>query len=146
MYNRKMTGLIGAAALVAITACGDAAQDTQPAADTPAPAQQMVGANIDLPEGVTLEMVQAGKTVFETTTCYTCHGMDAAGTALAPSLRDRDWLNSGGTYPELVEVVRNGVQQPVQYPAAMPAMGGANLTEDQVRQVAAYVYAISHGG
>jgi cbb3-type cytochrome c oxidase subunit III len=146
MFNRKMTGLMGAAALVAITACGDAAQDTQPAADAPAPAQQTVGANIDLPEGVTLEMVQAGKTVFETTTCYTCHGMDAAGTALAPSLRDQDWLNSGGTYPELVEVVRNGVQQPVQYPAAMPAMGGANLTEDQVRQVAAYVYAISHGG
>jgi mono/diheme cytochrome c family protein len=42
--------------------------------------------------------------------------------------------------------VRNGVTQPQQYPAAMPAMGGAQLTEDQIRSVSAYVYAISHGG
>jgi len=28
----------------------------------------------------------------------------------------------------------------------MPPMGGAQLTDEQVRAVAAYVYAISHGG
>jgi mono/diheme cytochrome c family protein len=146
MFKREWNGLIAAAALITFTACGtdDAGQR---AADQPAASpQQQVGAGVDLPEGVTLEMVQAGQRVYETTTCFTCHGMDATGTALAPNLRDQEWLNSGGTYPEIVEVVRNGVAQPVRYPAAMPPMGGAQMTEDQIRQVSAYVYAISHGG
>jgi mono/diheme cytochrome c family protein len=43
-------------------------------------------------------------------------------------------------------VVRNGVPQPKQFPAPMPAMGGAPLSDEQVRAVAAYVYSISHGG
>jgi cbb3-type cytochrome c oxidase subunit III len=148
MFKRERNGLIAAAALIAITACGgdDAGQTGDQQATQPTATQQQIGANVELPEGVTLEMVQAGKTVFETTTCFTCHGMDASGTALAPSLRDQDWLNSGGTYPEIVEVVRNGVPQPVRYPAAMPPIGGGQLTEDQIRQVSAYVYAISHGG
>ncbi|HSJ25100.1 MAG TPA: c-type cytochrome [Longimicrobiales bacterium] len=149
----KRNGLIAAAALVAFTACGgDDTPDTQPAPGAqpgtpPAAApQQQVGVGVDLPEGVTLEMVQAGKTVFETTTCFTCHGMDASGTALAPSLHDQDWLNSDGSFDGIMDVVRTGVAQPVQYPAPMPPMGGGQLSEDQIRQVSAYVYAISHGG
>jgi cbb3-type cytochrome c oxidase subunit III len=130
-----------------LTACGgDADRDAtqQPGAQPGETA--VIGANVQLPDGVTLDMVQQGKTVFETTTCFTCHGMDATGTALAPSLRDQDWLNSDGSFDGIVGVVRNGVTQPQQYPAAMPAMGGAQLTEDQIRSVSAYVYAISHGG
>lgn len=146
MFNRGVNALIAAAGLVVFTACGgdDAGQAGQ--TDTPAPAQQQLGANVDLPEGVTLEMVQAGERVFQTTTCFTCHGMDGSGTALAPSLRDGDWLNSDGSYEGIMGTVRTGVAQPVQAPAPMPAMGGAQLSEDQIRQVSAYVYAISHGG
>jgi mono/diheme cytochrome c family protein len=149
MFKRERNGLIAAAALIAIAACGgdDAGRTTADQQTTqPTATQQQVGANVTLPDGVTLEMVQAGKRVFETTTCFTCHGMDGSGTALAPSLRDQEWLNSDGSYPQIVEVVRNGVAQPVRYPAAMPPMGGGQLTEDQIRQVSAYVYAISHGG
>jgi mono/diheme cytochrome c family protein len=148
MFKREWNGLIAAAALIALTACGgdDAGRTADQPATQPQSQQQQVGANVELPEGVTLEMVQAGKSVFETKTCFTCHAMDASGTALAPSLRDQDWLNSGGSYDELVAIVRNGVPQPVQYPAAMPPMGGAQLSEDEIRQVAAYVYALSHGG
>jgi mono/diheme cytochrome c family protein len=148
MSNRKWSGLFAGAAVVLLTACGGDGQpeQQQPAAGTGAQQQPVVGANVQLPEGVTLEMVQQGKTVFETTVCFTCHGMDATGTALAPSLRDQDWLNSDGSFEGIEGVVRNGVPQPVQYPAAMPPMGGARLTEDQIRNVTAYVYAISHGG
>jgi mono/diheme cytochrome c family protein len=133
-------------AVMLLAACGDADPDA-----TPQPAAQpgetaVVGANVQLPEGVTLDMVQQGKTVFETTTCFTCHGMDATGTALAPSLRDQDWLNSDGSFEGIVGVVRNGVAQPQQYPAPMLPMGGVQMTEDQIRNVSAYVYAISHGG
>lgn len=146
MFNRTRSGLVAGATIVLLAACGDAQPDqTQQPAGEPAP-QQQVGANVQLPEGVTLEMVQQGKTVFETTVCFTCHGMDATGTALAPSLRDQDWLNSDGSFEGIEGVIRNGVPQPVQYPSAMPPMGGARLTEEQIRAVAAYVYAISHGG
>lgn len=153
MSNRKWNSFVALLAVVAVAACGgDSEPDTADTGSAPgapaAPAQpaQQVGANVELPEGITLDMVQAGKTVFETTTCFTCHGMDASGTALAPSLRDQDWLNSDGSFDAIMNVVRTGVLQPVQYPAAMPAMGGAQLTDDQVRDVTAYVYAISHGG
>jgi mono/diheme cytochrome c family protein len=145
MFNRMRSGLVAVATVLLLAACGDAQPDqAQPGA--PAQQQQQVGANVQLPEGITLEMVQQGKTVFETTVCFTCHGMDATGTALAPSLRDQDWLNSDGSFEGIMGVVRNGVAQPVQYPAAMPPMGGARLTEDQIRDVSAYIYAISHGG
>jgi cbb3-type cytochrome c oxidase subunit III len=148
MLKREWSGLLTAVALVAFTACGDAEpdaqqQDTQGAPAAPA---QQVGANVALPEGVTLDMVQQGKQVFETTTCFTCHGMDATGTTLAPSLRDQNWLNSDGSFDGIVGTVRTGVAQPVEYPGMMPAMGGASLSDDQIRAVAAYVYAISHGG
>jgi mono/diheme cytochrome c family protein len=145
MFNRKVYGLFAGAAVLLFTACGGDAQPdgTQPAAGAP---DQVIGANVQLPEGITLDMVQQGKTVFETTICFTCHGMDATGTALAPSLRDQDWLNSDGSFEGIMGVVRDGVAQPRQYPAAMPPMGGAQLTDDQIRDVSAYIYAISHGG
>jgi mono/diheme cytochrome c family protein len=146
MFKREWNGLIVAAALVVVTACGGDARETQPAPGAPAAPEQQPGVGVDLPEGVTLEMVQAGQNVFRTTTCFTCHGMDGSGSVLGPNLRDQQWLNSDGSFEGIMEVVRTGVAQPVQYPSAMPAMGGASLSEDQVRQVSAYVYAISHGG
>lgn len=153
MFKREWYGRLTVAAVLVAAACGDSqpdAQDTPPggAPGAPAAPAQQVGANVQLPDGVTLDMVQQGRQVFETTTCFTCHGMDASGTALAPSLRDQDWLNSDGSYDAIVNIVRTGVPQPVQHPAPMPPMGGGagSLTDDQVRNVAAYVYAISHGG
>lgn len=154
MSKTGWNGLVMAAALVVATACGGDAGDQAdaPAADAPAagapaaePAAQ-VGANVELPEGVTLGMVTQGKTVFETSTCWTCHGMDAAGGPLAPSLRDQDWLNNDGSYDGIVGIVRTGVPQPQEYPGLMPPMGGAQLTDDQINNVAAYVYALSRGG
>lgn len=147
MSKSKWSGAVAAAAVLVVAACGDAAPEPQPTQDAPAgaPAQQ-VGANVQLPEGVTLDMVQQGKSVFETTVCYVCHAMDASGTALGPSLRDQEWLNSDGSYEGIVNIVRNGVPQPVEHPGTMPPMGGANLSEEEIQAVAAYVYAISHGG
>jgi cbb3-type cytochrome c oxidase subunit III len=144
MGKRMWCGTLAVACAVLLAACGDSTPDT---ADQPAPASSpATGAAVDLPEGVTQEMVNDGRVVFETTICFTCHGMDGSGTALAPSLRDQDWINSDGSFEGIMGVVRNGVAQPRQYPAPMPAMGGAQLTEDQIRNVSAYVYAISHGG
>lgn len=119
--------------------------DTTPAQEAPAeqPGQQPPPA-AELPEGVTQEMVAAGEQVFGGAGfCFTCHGATGGGTPLAPPLADSEWLNIDGSLPEIERIVREGVPQPAQYPAAMPPMGGAQLSDEQIRDVAAYIYTIS---
>lgn len=99
-----------------------------------------------LPPGVTEQMVQEGSRVYHGPgLCYTCHGPNGAGTPLGPALDDQVWLHIGGEYGEILDIIRSGVPQPLQYPAPMPPMGGANLSDVQLRAVAAYTFALSRG-
>jgi mono/diheme cytochrome c family protein len=108
-----------------------------------APAQQQRAA-VQLPEGVTDEMVTQGEQLYGSTgNCFTCHAADGSGTPLAPALNDGTWIHIDGSFDSLVQIISQGVPTPAQYPAAMPPRGGAPLSEEQVRQIAAYVYAIS---
>lgn len=97
---------------------------------------------------ITPQMIPLGDSIFHGQvaggTCTTCHGQDAKGTQLAPDLTDKTWLNGDGSYHFIVHTVTTGVPQPKQHPAPMPPMGGASLTPDQIRAVAAYVYSLSH--
>lgn len=97
-----------------------------------------------LAPGVTQEMVTDGEKLFKGSTCIGCHGGDAGGTPIAPALNDKAWLNLAGTYDEITAVIMAGVAKPKQYPAAMPPKGGANLTDEEVKKVAAYIFSISH--
>jgi mono/diheme cytochrome c family protein len=101
-------------------------------------------ANVALPSGVTAEMVADGRKQFGTT-CVVCHGPDAGGTQLAPSLRDGEWLNISGGYEEIVTLIHTGVPAPKQHPVPMPPRGGGPFTEEQVRALAAYVYSMGQG-
>jgi mono/diheme cytochrome c family protein len=113
----------------------------QPAAAAAAPVAR---APVQLPEGVTEAMVSEGEQLYASTgNCFTCHGATGDGTPLAPAVNDASWIHIDGSFEQLVQIITNGVPQPQQYPAAMPPRGGAPLTEEQVRQIAAYVYAIS---
>jgi mono/diheme cytochrome c family protein len=137
-----------AALLLALTfATGCPPADEPPPVDTP-PAQPEPGAppTAELPPGATQDMVAEGQALFAGAgICYTCHGADAMGTPLGPNLTDQQWLNTDGSYEQIVEVIRTGVPQPQQYPGTMPPMGGARLTDEQVRALGAYVYSISRG-
>lgn len=98
------------------------------------------------PEGATAEDVSAGQQIFTSVgNCYTCHGPDARGTQLAPNLTDSEWINIDGTFAAIQNNVRTGVPTPKQHPAPMPAMGGATLSDDQIRQVSAYVWSLGGG-
>jgi cbb3-type cytochrome c oxidase subunit III len=98
-----------------------------------------------VPAGATAADVQAGEKIFASTgNCFTCHGPSATGTAMAPSLSDQKWLHIDGSWDAIQKVVKSGVPKPKEHPAPMPAMGGAALTDEQVKQVAAYVYSMSH--
>ncbi len=153
-------------AALAVTACGQknnqaatgadtTASAAQPAPGTASPAATATPATggaapaavtipPNLPSGVTAAMINEGNQIFHGPgNCYTCHGMDAKGTSLAPDLTATThlWVSD---YPSYVKLVTSGVPQPKQHPAPMPAKGGAQLTDDQVKAVAAYEWSLSH--
>ena len=107
-------------------------------------ADEAPAVQVDLPEGVTQEMVTAGQAVFGGPgMCFACHGANGAGGPLAPVLADSEWLHIEGGYDEIVQLITNGVPNPIQFPAPMAPRGGAPISDEQVREVAAYVYSIS---
>jgi mono/diheme cytochrome c family protein len=78
--------------------------------------------------------------------CTGCHGSAGTGTALGPDLTDTKWLWSDGSYAGIAKTITEGVAQPKEYRNAMPPLGGASLTPDQVSAVAAYIWGLGHRG
>lgn len=78
--------------------------------------------------------------------CAACHGRDGKGRANYPDLTDDDWLWGGG--PELIEqTMRVGIntRHPESRIGQMPAFGRDEMLDrDQVRNVASYVYSLTH--
>jgi len=153
--NKHLSKSMGLMLTVAVLAgCGDDADEPRtatppttgaPGAAAPAPAPAI--ATADLPPGVTAEMVQQGQQIYAGAgICFTCHGQNAQGSPLGPNLADGEWIwidTSQDILPQLVTVIRTGVSAPREYPAPMPAMGGVNLSEDQLMAVSAYLLALN---
>lgn len=78
--------------------------------------------------------------------CAACHGRDGKGRANYPDLTDDDWLWGGG--PEFIEqTMRVGIntRHPESRIGQMPAFGRDEMLDrDQVRNVASYVYSLTH--
>jgi mono/diheme cytochrome c family protein len=111
-----------------------------PADTAAAPAAKAREASAPGCPDVSRPLVDEGRSIFTGAgNCYACHGSDAKGTAVAPSLTDGQWLDVDGSYAAIVGLVRAGVAHPKRFPAPMPAEGGARLTTEQVCAVAAYV-------
>jgi glucose/arabinose dehydrogenase/mono/diheme cytochrome c family protein len=104
-------------------------------------------ANLPVPQGATREMVALGERIFHGqvggAACTGCHGPTGAGTPLGPDLTDTKWLWSDGSYAGIAKTVTTGVSEPKEYRSAMPPMGGAQLTPEQVSALAAYVWGLS---
>lgn len=103
----------------------------------------------DLPQGVTEEMVKQGREVFTGAGfCYTCHGRDGAGMSGAGGdLTDGEWRHTDGSFGGLVDRIRDGVRANASSTGVpMPPGGGADLSPEQLRAVAAYVWTLSRGG
>ena len=101
-----------------------------------------------VPPGATAAMVTLGNRIFHGETgaaCTGCHGADGSGSTLGPNLASGKWLWSDGSLSGIAGTITGGVLQPKQYRAPMPAMGGAQLSPDQVNALAAYVWSLSHG-
>jgi mono/diheme cytochrome c family protein len=100
------------------------------------------------PPDATPEQVALGDRVFHgqvgSAPCVGCHGTNAEGTPLGPDLTSGTWLWGDGSLQSITQIITNGVPNPKEYRAAMPAMGGAQLSPAEVSAVAAYVWALSH--
>jgi mono/diheme cytochrome c family protein len=78
--------------------------------------------------------------------CATCHGRNGVGIpGAAPSLSDSEWINGDGSIGFIKGMIFQGVPHPLRHPLPMPGFGHT-LTDRQWQAVAAYVYALSHGG
>ena len=139
-----------------VTACpsltAPAGAVVEAAANPPEGTQPDAGAaatrDVPVPEGATREMVLLGERIYKGqvggATCTGCHGENGQGTPLGPDLTGKKWLWSDGSFAGIAKTITEGVSQPKQYRSPMPAMGGAQLTPDQVSAVAAYLWSLSH--
>ena len=97
------------------------------------------------PAAVTAAAIAKGDSIFHTKgNCYACHGANAQG-AVGPNLTDAEWIHSDGSYDGIVKQINEGVAQAQSKSGIpMPAKGGATISDDEVKAVAAYVYSVSH--
>jgi cbb3-type cytochrome c oxidase subunit III len=135
MSTRSSLSLL--VALMAAGAIPAAAQGTPDVASTPAKTPAAAGYSADL--------VTKGDSIFHGSgNCYACHGSKAEGL-VGPNLTDAEWIHGKGSYDEIVAQIKHGVPKAESKSGIeMPPMGGAALSDDDVKAVAAYVYSLSH--
>lgn len=101
----------------------------------------------EIPEWVTDTNIEAGAAVFAGPgICVACHGADATGT-IGPDLTDDDWLHGDGSPASILERILKGVSASEvmgDMGAIMPPKGGSAITDEQAKQVAAYIWSLRH--
>ena len=101
-----------------------------------------------MPPGATQNRSRFGNRIFRGeisgATCAGCHGSDAKGTPVGPDLTSGTWLWGDGSLPAIAQTITNGVPEPKNYSGAMPPMGGVELSQDEIKALAAYVWAVGH--
>jgi cytochrome c oxidase subunit 2 len=134
---RSALGLV----LAGIPTTGGHSQQPARAIDSNQP-----GVMLSLPSGMSVEMIRAGDSVFhDGGRCFACHGAEGEGL---PSAGNGLTLGLSLVQPEwdlIDSVITSGIpDRDTRAPIAMPARGArGNLTDEQIRAVAAYVWAIS---
>jgi mono/diheme cytochrome c family protein len=99
-----------------------------------------------LPQGMTLDIIRAGDSVFHGKGhCFACHGADGEGLPNAGSAVTLGLNFVPAEWQAIDSVVMLGIPEAVTRSAiAMPARGGkSDLSTDELREVAAYVWVIS---
>lgn len=99
-----------------------------------------------LPQGMTLDMVRAGDALYRGKGgCVTCHGPDAFGMANSGSGLTMGLAFIPGQLTDIDSLITAGMPESLtRSSVAMPPRGiGQNLTPEETRQLAAYVWAIA---
>ena len=110
-------------------------------------AGRSTSASLPVPPGATKEQVALGERIFQGEaadgTCAGCHGSDAKGSPVAPSLVNGVWFFGDGSLKAINKTIADGVPKPRNYSDPMPPRGGAPLSDADVAAVSAYVWAIN---
>ena len=99
-----------------------------------------------LPSGMTVDMLVDGDRIFHGKGgCFACHGAEAQGLPAAGDGITSALFYARHEWTSIDSLITLGVPDALtRSPIAMPARGArGDLTEDEVRRVAAYVWAIS---
>ncbi len=142
--TRSAPPLATLALIVATAACHRTASapTAAPAAGTAAAAVSGAAAAPDA------RLVTQGDSIYAAISCSRCHGASGEGTATAPSLVAGPWLHVDGSAASIAAIIVSGVPREAlkgegRTRAMNPRGGPANLTDEQVQAVAAYVFTIS---
>lgn len=103
-----------------------------------------------VPDSVTPQRVLAGSATFNSGSCIFCHAVAGRGSGRwAPDLSDEEWLHSEGDFDGIWKTVYWGVRKE-EFRAKTPRRwemhpkGGMSLDWEQTKELAAYVWTISH--
>ncbi len=105
-------------------------------------------AGLQPPPGVTQAQVERGAQIFQgqvaNGTCAGCHGADAKGSAMGADLTSGKFLWGDGSLGAIAHTITAGVEHPKEHSGVMPPDGGVPLSEADLTDVAAYIWALSH--
>src|SRR5271166_1059354 len=140
-----VTGIEAAPAPAAAANAPTSADATPPEGTHPNAGDET--ALLPAPPGATKDEVALGQRVFlgqvGGATCGGCHGSDAKGTPMGADLTSGKWLWGDGSLKAITRTIVDGVPSPKEHSGVMPPMGGAQLSQQDIAAVAAYVWAIS---
>lgn len=146
MSKRSIGAVALALCLITIFGCGEAEDsegEVNGAVDLmPQGAELDSALEAHLPPGTSFQEAQLGHRLF--TPCTVCHGPDAGGTQLGPSLLDDEWIHVEPDLEQIAGIIRTGVAQPDTYPVPMPPNGGGAFDEAELRALAVYVMLVAN--
>ena len=94
-------------------------------------------------------MVSTGETYFKSIgLCFACHGMDGKGVpGVGANLTDDEWHHGDGTFESLLNQILEGVSpQVTKTGVMMPPKGGSQISDEQARAIAGYIWTLSRRG
>ena len=101
---------------------------------------------IPRPSQVTDSAVARGRELFHgSANCSACHGLAGVGTDSGAALAQGIWMHGEDSYDGILSRVVHGIPKDLSTRnTAMPMRGWSSLSDTQARDVAAYVWTISH--
>lgn len=122
----------------------------------PAPAagqeqDESVSLTDTIPDAELAAMIETGSRLFNEGTCVICHAVGGRSDGhRAPDFTDAEWLHSDGSVEGIMQTIIWGVERDemkavTPRPFFMSPGGGMNLSGEELRAVAAYVWSLGHG-
>lgn len=132
---------------IGMSGCGSA---SSPASPSTSNSTSTGSTTLVPPPGATTAMLDDGARLFNGGSCQICHGTNGRNGPYGPDLTDQVFLHNNGSWEGIIATINAGVlASQFKSPSSRPEFfmqprGGMSLSEDQLRSLGAYVWALSH--